>query len=427
MAVVTYMALLTLDKPRNPPQDEQSNPQPKQDTLKELSQSDTRSQNTPTPPNLVPNETTDPPSKPKGVGLSISHILGSSPRDTSADSPRSSENKPPVITAARRSPPPLVSDRKRLEDMKGKSDSNRSSPAVDSPGQSQGSQQERPPGYRSWPLEQGPSQGSPRQGSPNIAPARPRGFLEELFNGKPPTSKDIGLAANPLAQGSQSLPFTNLLKEIAPSRESPSKKGPFESQEAQSGLGLGGMNQAHKDFMTRNYLRDQSEAQRYGSIAKQMNPYSMYPGKMGPESMSSLSFRSQGQEMSSIERQRALQMTAKRTPDGQFVDLDAMQYREQPGYPSREQLYMMEQRRQQERMASSRSSVIGGDGMHVMGYPSNMMLHQQQQQQQFLQAMYGNRMRNGEFSNSVSEGKIRTFIPNYNREKNLIKICFRAL
>lgn len=316
-----------------------------------------------------------------------------------------------MITAARRSPPPLVSDRKRMGDVKGKSDSNRSSPAVDSPSQSQasqsqGSQQERPPGYKSWPLEQGPSQASPRQGSPNIGPGRPRGFLEELFNGKPPASKDIGLAANPLSQGSQGLPFTNLLKEIAPSREPPIKKGPFESQDTQGGIALSGMNQAHKDFMTRNYLRDQSEAQRYGSIAKQMNPYNMYPGKMGPESMASLSYRSQGQEMSSIERQRALQMTGKRTPDSQFVDLDAMQYREQPGYPTREQLYLMEQRRQQERMVSSRGSVIGGDSMHVIGYPSNMMLHQQQQQQQqFLQAMYGNRMRNGEFQNSMSEGK----------------------
>jgi hypothetical protein len=164
------------------------------------------------------------------------------------------------------------------------------------------------------------------------------------------------------------------------------------------------MNQAHKDFMARNYLRDQDEAQRFGPLAKQMNPYSMYPGKMGPESMPTLAYRPQGQDITSMERQRTLQLTAKRTPDGQFVDLDAMQYREQPGYPSREQLFLMEQRRQQERIASSRSSVIGGEGMHVMGYPANMMLHQQQQQQ-FLQAMYGNRMRNGEFTNSTTEGK----------------------
>ncbi|XP_031548780.1 cat eye syndrome critical region protein 2-like isoform X2 [Actinia tenebrosa] len=399
------------DKPKDT--DEQNNSKPKRETVKKLSQSDSRSQNTPTPPNVVTNETRDQTSKPKGVGLSISQILGTSPRDTSADSPRSSENKPPVITASRRSPPPLVSDRKRLEDIKGKSDSNRSSPAVESPRQSQGSNQECPPGYKSWPLEQGPSQASPRQGSPNVGSGRPRGFLEELFNGKPPISKDVELAANPLSQGSQSLPFTSLLKEIAPSRESPVKKGPFESQGTRAGLALSGMNQAHEDFMTRNYLRDRSEAQIYGSFAKQMNPYSMYQGKMGPESMPTLAFRSQGQEMAGIERQRALQMTGKRAPDSQFVDLDAMQYREQPGYPSREQLYLLEQRRQQERIASTRSSVIGGDGMHVMGYPSNVMLHQQQQQQQLLQAMYGNRMRNGDFPNSMSEDVTPSKIPRF--------------
>lgn len=334
------------------------------------------------------------PSKNKGVGLSISHILGSPVRDTS--SPRASENRAPVITISRRSPPPLVSDLRRPSD-KAKSDSNRSSPLMEGPNQAPS---ERPPsGFKSWPSDQGP----PRQDSPNLAGGRPRGFLDDLFNGKPP-AKDVDPAGEQGgARGSPRLPFTSLLKEIAPQRESPGKEGPTMGLESSGAdpRGLGSMNQAHKEFMTRNYLRGQGDP-RFG-IPKQMSPYGMYPGKMGPEGMSPLAYRAQGQDMASAERERAMQLGAKRTPEGQFVDLGAMQYREQPGYPTREQLFLLEQRRQQERIAASRGSVISGDSMHMMRFPGNMMLRQQQEQQ-YLQAMYTNRMRNGDFSSSMSEG-----------------------
>lgn len=353
-----------------------------------------RPQGTSTPPVGTPRGQMDSAPKTKGVGMSISQILGSPSRDIS--SPRPTENRAPVIATSRRSPPPLVSDLRRPSD-KTKSDSNRSSPIVEVPNQAP---PERPPsGFKSWPSDQGP----PRQGSPNLAGGRPRGFLEDLFNGKPP--KDM----NPDPQAPQRLPFTSLLKEMAPQRESPGKESPVPGQDPSSvdpqNIGRGGMGgQAHKEFMTRNYLQGQGDPQRYG-IPKQMNPYGMYPAKMGPEGMSPLAYRAQGQNIPSADRERALQLSGKRTPDGQLVDLDAMQFRDQAGYPTPEQLFLMEQRRQQERMATSRGSVISGDSMHMMRYPGNMMLRQQQEQQ-YLQAMYGNRMRNGEYNSGMTEGKL---------------------
>ncbi|XP_032222716.2 cat eye syndrome critical region protein 2 homolog [Nematostella vectensis] len=326
----------------------------------------------------------------KGVGMSIRSILGS-PASSCSDSERPSETKPAVVTAPRRSPPPLVSDPKPRDGVSNP-DSRRSSPALDQAARPPSQPQERPTSFKSWP----PPQLAPGGG------AQPKSFLEELFNGAPPGGKEpVGPEDDKPAE--QRMSFTSLLKEMAPNRESP-KKGSFVDLDMTTERGPErGM---PPGMMSRNFMRTPEEAQRYSHMTQQMGPYTMYQGKRTAEGIPPLQYHpSAAPSMAQMSRQHAYELAAaqSRSPKGQFMDLDSRKFLEQPGFTptsheaySREHLYLLqEQQRRQQVAASSRNSIMpGGQGMppHMMGYPGNVMLRQQQ----MLDAMYGARVRNGD-------------------------------
>ena len=241
--------------------------------------------------------------------------------------------------------------------------------------------------YKNWPGIQGGG----------TTPTAVGGFLQELNDAGPPSGN---LAEKPGTEQNHRLPFTSLLKGIVPSQGSP-----VDSQGQLVTLDAANRDRMRENMLsTGSYLRNSEEKlQRFNPAhVADVSPYSVYASKRpSAEMMPPLQYRP---NMSALAQQRNLEAMRMPGSDSQFVDLNSMQFRHAPGYPSRdsltrEQVFFLEQQRRQQMTSSMGAMMAGGQPDHMLSYGGML------RQQQLFDAAYASHMRNGQYPGYPSEGR----------------------